>query len=382
VTDPRRAVFLSYASQDAEAAQKVCDALRGAGIEVWFDQSELRGGDAWDSLIRRQIKGCYLFVPIISVNTQSREEGHFRREWKLAVDRTNDMAEDRAFLLPVVIDTTSDSDARVPEKFREVQWTRLPTGGNANAFVAHVLRLLSQDATTPASLNAESSAQPKSPTVSAPPRSTPSVSRSVLVWTVGGVLVLAAGYVVTERLLTSKHTQAVTQSSAAAGVAAVSEKSIAVLPFTDMSEKKDQEYFSDGLSEDLIDLLTKVPDLHVPARASSFYFKGQHATIPEIAKALAVSYVLEGSVRKSGNTVRVRTELIRAENGYNIWSETYDRDLKDVFKVQDEIARQVVAALKVALPSVEVVNTDRTANPEAWCKSGPRQGGVALERIQ
>jgi TolB-like protein len=199
---------------------------------------------------------------------------------------------------------------------------------------------------------------------------------------VGGVLVLAAGYVVTERLLTSKHTQAVTQSSAAAGVAAVSEKSIAVLPFTDMSEKKDQEYFSDGLSEDLIDLLTKVPDLHVPARASSFYFKGQHATIPEIAKALAVSYVLEGSVRKSGNTVRVRTELIRAENGYNIWSETYDRDLKDVFKVQDEIARQVVAALKVALPSVEVVNTDRTANPEAWCKSGPRQGGVALERIQ
>jgi hypothetical protein len=102
VTDPNKAVFLSYASQDAEAAQHLCNALRAAGIEVWFDQSELRGDDAWDQMIRRQIKGCYLFVPIISANTQSRKEGYFRREWKLAVDRTNDMAEGIAFLLPVV----------------------------------------------------------------------------------------------------------------------------------------------------------------------------------------------------------------------------------------------------------------------------------------
>jgi hypothetical protein len=79
VTDPRKAVFLSYASEDAEAAQKLSDELRAAGIEVWFDQTELRGGDAWDQMIRRQIKGCYLFVPIISANTQSREEGYFRR---------------------------------------------------------------------------------------------------------------------------------------------------------------------------------------------------------------------------------------------------------------------------------------------------------------
>ena len=83
-----RAVFLSYASQDAVSAQQLCNALRGAGVEVWFDQSELRGGDAWDALIRRQIKGCYLFVPVISANTQSREEGYFRREWNLAVART------------------------------------------------------------------------------------------------------------------------------------------------------------------------------------------------------------------------------------------------------------------------------------------------------
>ncbi len=121
-----KAVFLSYASQDAEAARRLSDALRAAGLDVWFDQSALRGGDAWDASIRRQIKECALFVPVISANTQAREEGYFRREWNLAVNRTLDMADDKAFLLPVVIDATIDANARVPEKFRDVQWTHLP----------------------------------------------------------------------------------------------------------------------------------------------------------------------------------------------------------------------------------------------------------------
>ena len=132
-----------------------------------------------------------------------------------------------------------------------------------------------------------------------------------------------------------------------------------------MSEKKDQEYFSDGLSEELIDLLTKVPDLRVPARTSSFYFKGQHATVAEIAKALSVAYLLEGSVRKAGNTVRVTAQLIRADNGYHLWSQTYDRDLKDVFKVQDEIAGRVVEELKVTLPSAATSSAVRTENAAA-----------------
>jgi hypothetical protein len=89
---PTGAVFLSYASQDAEAAQKICEALRAAGIEVWFDKSELRGGDAWDQMIRRQIRACRLFVPVISAQTDARREGYFRREWKLALDRTHDMS--------------------------------------------------------------------------------------------------------------------------------------------------------------------------------------------------------------------------------------------------------------------------------------------------
>src|SRR3954468_13559454 len=97
------AVFLSYASQDAEAARKICDALQRSGIEVWFDRHGLRGGDAWDQTIRREIRDCALFVPIISANTQARLEGYFRREWKLAIDRTRDMADEKPFLLPVVL---------------------------------------------------------------------------------------------------------------------------------------------------------------------------------------------------------------------------------------------------------------------------------------
>jgi TolB-like protein/tetratricopeptide (TPR) repeat protein len=120
-----RAVFLSYASQDAEVVRKICDALRGADVEVWFDQSELVGGDSWDAKIRKQIQDCALFVPVISAATQARGEGYFRIEWRLAAQRTHAMADDTAFLLPIVIDDTGDAEARVPAEFKAVQWTRL-----------------------------------------------------------------------------------------------------------------------------------------------------------------------------------------------------------------------------------------------------------------
>lgn len=148
-----RAVFISYASEDADAAQRICANLRTAGIEVWFDQSELRGGDIWDAAIKQQIKTCALFIPIISQNTRSRTEGYFRFEWKLAIDRSHLMAADRSFLVPVAIDATHDSDARVPDKFREVQWWRLPGAEASSAFVERISQLLlpeGESAATPA----------------------------------------------------------------------------------------------------------------------------------------------------------------------------------------------------------------------------------------
>src|SRR5580765_1980795 len=150
MAEQSKAVFLSYASEDQEAARRVCDTLRAAGVEVWFDQSALRGGDAWDASIRRQIRSCALFLPIISANAHAREEGYFRLEWKLAIDRSHLMAGTRAFLLPVVIDGTAQEDERIPERFRELQWSRLP-GGNAPAgFVQRVRQLLSNAEPDPA----------------------------------------------------------------------------------------------------------------------------------------------------------------------------------------------------------------------------------------
>jgi hypothetical protein len=145
VSTPTGAVFLSYASQDAEEASRICSALRAGGIEVWLDQSELRGGDAWDRQIREQIHGCRLFIALISAHTEARDEGYFRREWKLAVDRTHDMLEKKTFLLPVAIDATPERGAAVPDKFHEVQWTRLPDGETPPEFVARIRRLLSPE---------------------------------------------------------------------------------------------------------------------------------------------------------------------------------------------------------------------------------------------
>ncbi|MBL9200593.1 MAG: TIR domain-containing protein [Opitutaceae bacterium] len=143
------AVFLSYASQDAAVASRLCDALRAAGVEVWFDQNELVGGDAWDAKIRRQIAECALFVPVISAATQARTEGYFRLEWKLAAQRTHMIADDAAFLLPVVIDETRDAEARVPAEFKAVQWTRLPGGEKGEAFGVRVKKLLTGSAMEP-----------------------------------------------------------------------------------------------------------------------------------------------------------------------------------------------------------------------------------------
>jgi TolB-like protein len=185
------------------------------------------------------------------------------------------------------------------------------------------------------------------------------------------VLVLGIAYLLVDKFWLSKHTTneqpvAAVTPGATPAAPAIPGKSVAVLPFVDMSEKKDQEYFSDGLSEELIDLLTKIPGLRVPARTSSFYFKGKQTTIGEIGKELSVAHILERSVRKSGNPLRVTAQLIRVDNGYHVWSQTFDRKLDDVFKVQDEIAAAVVQTLKVTLLTRPVAQPARAPNTAAY----------------
>ena len=165
-----------------------------------------------------------------------------------------------------------------------------------------------------------------------------------------GVLTLAVVLLLTDRFVLRHGVNQTVPASPAATIPDIEkDPSIAVLPLVDMSQGKDQEYFSDGISEELLTLLAKVPKLRVIARTSSFSFKGKDVDIADIARKLNVAALLGGSVRKSGNTVRITVQLIRASDSSYLWSETYDRTLDDIFKVQDEIAATVVEKLRLTL---------------------------------
>lgn len=155
-----------------------------------------------------------------------------------------------------------------------------------------------------------------------------------------------------------------------------SEQSIAVLPFVNMSSDPEQEYFSDGLSEELLNMLAQIPALRVAARTSSFSFKGKEEDIREVGRKLSVANILEGSVRKAGNQVRITAQLIKAADGYHLWSETFERTLENIFSVQDEIARAVVDALKISL--LGEAPKARETSPEAYALY--LQGNYFLEQ--
>jgi len=156
-------------------------------------------------------------------------------------------------------------------------------------------------------------------------------------------------------------------TSRAVATVAPDPRSIAVMPFVNMTSDKEQDYFSDGLSEELLNVLAQLPQLRVIARTSSFSFKGKSVDVATIARTLNVAHVLEGSVRKSGNTVRITAQLIRASDSSHVWSETYDRQFTDVLALQDEIAADVVEALRVKLlPAQKVGNAQQTRVPEAY----------------
>ena len=363
MNEPSHAVFLSYASQDAEAAQRICEALRAAGIEVFLDQSELRGGDAWDQKIRHEIHDCALFIPLVSQHTQERLEGYYRHEWNLAIERTHHMAQQKPFLVPVVIDGTGDQEALVPDAFRMVQWTRLPGGETPAAFIGRVKRLLSP------ALSPMSAVSSGTAAIRAPVRAT-GLPKPVLL-AAGALVVLASlVYFLANKSWIAKIAtpESAARPSAVATAFSPPPHSIAVLPFVNLSGDKQQEYFSDGLTEELLNSLAQINELQVAARTSSFYFKGKDVDLGTVAHKLNVGAVLEGSVRRSAHTIRITAQLINTVTGFHLWSKTYDRDLGDVLKLQTEIATAVASALKVTLLGDVAVKVELggTRNPAAF----------------
>jgi TolB-like protein/cytochrome c-type biogenesis protein CcmH/NrfG len=355
-TPTSRAVFISYASQDKAVAEATCQALEQAGIACWIAPRDVSPGEFYADAIVRALNEASILVLMLTNDAVA--SPHVLRE----VERTS--AKRHAI---VALRFGSVSLTPALEYFLSAShWLDAGESDMGSAMpklVAAVQRLMAPP-------NLANPAEPVTDLfhLSVEARRSPLKTY----FPIGVIVVIAAvvTYLVVDRVRLSSvrlaNPPAVVASAPAAAAAAgtaAAENSIAVLPFADMSEKKDQEYFSDGLSEELIDRLARIPDLAVPGRTSSFYFKGKQATIAEIAKALGVTHLLEGSVRKSGGRLRVTVQLIRADNGYHLWSETYDRKLDDIFKIQDDISALVTKALKLALlPAAPTLNPNVDAN--------------------
>jgi TolB-like protein len=369
---PAVAVFISYASQDSLAAERICEALRAAGVVAWLDKGELRGGDAWDAHIKKRIHECALFIPVISRHTNARSEGYFRGEWHLATRRLVNLADDAAFLVPVVIDETREAGARVPEEFFRVQWTRLSGGETPPAFAQRVRELLSGDSSAARELPTAAAGESRSGDRSASGRwryrylgrRFKALTRRPTTLILGAAIVAAlvvGGMLAYERLIGARSTGAGDGT-----VEARDAPSIAVLPFVDMSENRDQEYFADGLAEDVRNLLASIPSLKVIGRSSSFQFKGRNEDLRGIGRQLRAAYVLEGSVRRSGDRVRVTANLIDTRDGAHQWTQTYDRAFGDVLLLQNELAMGLARALSVSVGADTLRTHTNLASPEAY----------------
>ncbi len=357
------AVFLSYARDDAAVARRIAEALRASGLEVWFDESELRGGDTWDAKIRRQIKECVLFLPVVSAHTQARGEGYFRLEWKLAVERTHLMAEGVPFLAPVVIDETKEAAAVVPTEFMRVQWTHLPGALPTPQFVEQVKRLLSKQ------LGAGS----QEPGRKAGHSDTTLPKRSGLSgWALAALAVMVLGIAFLAMRKTEPAVAPVVTEAklVAPATPVISDKSIAVIPFENRSDEKANAYFTDGIHDDILTSLANLRELRVISRTSVMEYRGTTKKVPQIARELGVAFILEGSVQRSGNTVRITGQLIRAATDEHVWAKNYDRELTatNLFAIQSELAQAIAAELKAALSPQEKTQLERapTANLEAY----------------
>ncbi len=359
-----RSVFISYASADAGVADAVCTALERNGIRCWIAPRDVAPGEFYADAIVHSIDDTQVLVLVLSEHAGT--SPHVLREVERASSKRRPVISFRIDAAPL--------PAALEYFLNTSQWLDA-SGGEPRHALPKLVEAVRHQLARPSVSERPNPASPGGQVAAGAQvaaRGTgkvhPRLGRA-LGLTAATLVALAA---ITAGAIWFSKREGPTRPVVAVGPSfapvtpAISEKSVAVLPFLDMSEKKDQEYFSDGLSEELIDLLTKIPDMRVPARTSSFYFKGKSEDIPTIAKRLMVANVLEGSVRRSGDRLRVTAQLVRADNGYHVWSETYDRRVGDVFQVQDDIAAAVVKALKVSLLGAESPRTAPTTNSEAY----------------
>jgi TolB-like protein len=353
-------VFVSYASQDGAVANAIVAALERQGLRCWIAPRDVTPGALYADLIIRAINGAKVLVLVLSQNSVS--SSHVSKEIERASSKHRPIIAVRTDATPL---TTA-----LEYFLSESQWIDAGADGMEAAsakLTDAVRRLIASPSGLQAGAAAAPSGRPAKATVR-PPR--PLIVASAA----AAVLVIAAALYWFSRSRAPQMAAVAPPSPASAPAEGPAVKpagppahSIAVLPFVNMSGDPKQDYFSDGLSEELLNSLAAIPDLQVAARTSSFSFKGKNSDVADIGRKLNVGAVLEGSVRKDGNEVRITAQLINALTGFHLWSHTYDRDLKNVLALQTEIATAVTKALQATLMAGAATSIELggTQNPDA-----------------
>jgi TolB-like protein/lipoprotein NlpI len=368
-------VFISYASPDSSVADAACAAMEREGLSCWIAPRDVVPGESYASAIVHAIDATKVIVLVLSENAATSQ--HVLKEVERASSKRHPVIAFRIDLAPMPADL---------EYFLNTsQWLDASALGVERALpklVDAVRRVVVPPAVNPPVPSGTSAVKARA--------ASPELRRNRFLFTAAFAAVMVAlAWLLADKFWISKHlptSQSVmsaaqettsranmapagaTPATPAPAAFAPPPHSIAVLPFVNMSGDKEQDYFSDGLTEELLNSLARINELQVAARTSAFSFKGKDTDIGTIARKLNVGAVLEGSVRRSAHTVRITAQLINAVTGFHVWSQTYDRDLGDVLKLQTDIANAVASALKVTLLGDEAAKIEigGTRNPPAF----------------
>jgi TolB-like protein len=349
-------VFVSYASQDAAIANKVVAALERERLRCWIAPRDVTPGARYADAIVRAISAAKVFVLVLSESGIA--SSHVGKEVERASSKKRPIIALRIDAVPLT--------PALEYFLSESQWVKAEAGNMEAAYAKLIDAIREPERTAPGIIPAATFEVSTG---------TPSTTyfrsrRNGILLAVGlAVVVVALATLLANKFWLAKPVTAekpAGQVTAAPAASAISDKSIAVLPFVDMSEKKDQEYFGDGMAEEILDLLAKIPGLTVIGRTSSFQFKGKNADLRTIGAVLNTAHLLEGSVRKSGDQVRITAQLINTRTGAHEWSETYDRHIGDVVKLQDAVAAAVVRELQLTVASGSLNPRSTLKNADAY----------------
>ena len=352
-------IFISYARPDREKIAPLSAALEQAGWTVWWDR-HIDGGAAFARAIETELEASRAVVVGWS-------QAAVQSDWVKDEAAT---ARDQGKLVPVSLDGTA-----APLGFRQYHVLDLSAGNGEPSAPAMADLLRSLDTR----LRSAASPAPRSamPAAAAPVARPPQASRNRKLVLAGLALVVLLSVVAF--FLRGERPAGDAPASAAQASTATIEKSIAVLPFADFSAARDQQWFADGLAEEILNALSRTPDLQVSARTSSFRYKGSDLAIPEIARELGVAHVLEGSIRSTPQRIRVTAQLIRAADGFQLWSQTYDRDPADMIEIQEDLARNIALAMQTtmdpkALADMATVGTRSVEAYQAYIRGLAQRG--------